>query len=101
MALKIALTIPPNRVPETPDEEAIPAQVYPESYARIVHVRSMAQESFIFVCWYADETARANGELPVKVQEFPVATATLIGDIYPASYSYLKSLPEFEGAVDC
>ncbi len=101
MALKVSLTIPPNRIPETPDEVAEQAQEFPESYARILYVRSMAQDSFIFVCWYANEAARLAGEDAVKVYEYQTATASLPGDIYPAAYAYLKTLPEFAGATDC
>lgn len=101
MALQVSLTIPPNRVPETPDEVAIPAEVYPESYARILYVRALAQESFIFVCWYADQAARENNADPVKIYEYQTPTASLQGDVYPAAYAYLKTLPEFEGAIDC
>lgn len=101
MALKVSLTINPNRVPETPDEEAITAAEYPEAYARVLYVRSMAEESFVFVCWYADEAARTNGDEPVKVYEYMAETDNLPGNIYPAAYGYLKTLPEFAGAIDC
>lgn len=94
MALKVSLTIPAY----SPDEQEV---VYPESYARIHYVRSMAQESFIFVCWYVNEEARINEQPPIKVYEYKADTAALTGDIYPAAYAYLKSLPEFTGAVDC
>jgi hypothetical protein len=101
MALQVSLTIPPDRVPESPDEVAIPEVVYPEAYARIIYVRAMAQESFIFVCWYADQAARERGEQAVKVYEYQTDTTSLAGDVYPAAYAYLKTLPEFSGATDC
>ena len=101
MALIVSLTIPPDRVPESPDEAAIPATVYPESYARILVVRSHAQESFLVVVWYADQAAREQGLDPVYIKEFLAQTSALTGDVYPAAYAYLKTLPEFSGATDC
>lgn len=101
MALQVSLTIPPDRAPESPDEVAIPESVYPEAYARIMYVRAMSQESFIFVNWYADQAARERGEQAVKIYEYQTDTTNLSGDVYPAAYAYLKTLPEFSGATDC
>lgn len=121
MALKVSLVIPPNEIKAIPsipidatEEEAALIQleinkatahnigdVFPESYARIMYVRSMAEQSFIWVLWYASEAARVADELPIKSQEFIAETPSLTGDIYPAAYSFLKTLPEFSGAIDC
>jgi hypothetical protein len=121
MALLVSLNIPPDMtmpvpvIPEdaTPDQAAaIQAEIaaavqhnagvtYPASYARILYVRTLPSDSYIFVCWYADEAARQAGADPVKVYEYQAPTAVLSGDIYPAAYSWIKTLPEFAGAVDC
>lgn len=114
MALQVSLSIPPTRIPETLEEiqslfpdyvegDPMPdlATVYPASYARIFYVRAMAQDSFIFVCWYADQAARERGDEPVKAYEYQTPTSNLVGDVYPAAYAYLKTLPEFSGAIDC
>lgn len=114
MALQVSLSIPFERIPETVAEiqalfpdyvEGDPqpeyATTYPQSYARILYIRAQAAESFICVCWYTDQAAREQGEAPIKVQEVQVATTALVGDIYPAAYAYLKTLPEFAGAIDC
>ncbi len=121
MALKVSLTISPDQVLDVPahaasaTEEEIAAlqpaidaalahnagTTYPEAYVRIMYVRSMAEESFVFVNWYADEAARQNEEPGIKVYEYKVDTDNLPGNIYPAAYAYLKTLPEFEGATDC
>lgn len=121
MALQVSLTIPPNHImlvptiPEDATEEQAAAiqqeinqatahnmgDVYPQSYARIMYVRAMSQESFIFVNWYADQAARERGEQAVKIYEYQTDTTNLPGDVYPAAYAYLKTLPEFSGATDC
>jgi len=121
MALQVSLTIPPTEllpVPSIPEgateaEAAIIQQqinqatahnmgdIYPQAYARIMYVRAAAEESFIFVNWYASAQARQNDEMPVHGYEYPVDTDNLPGNIYPAAYNYLKSLPEFAGATDC
>ena len=121
MALQVSLTIPPNEIKAVPtipegatEAEAAIIQdeinkatahnmgdIYPQAYARVMIVRSMAEQSFIWVLWYANAEARQNDGQPVKSYEYPVDTDNLPGNIYPAAYTYLKSLPEFAGAVDC
>jgi hypothetical protein len=101
MALQVSLTIPPNRLPESPDEVALPDVVYPEAYARILYIRVDTQTAYPLVAWYEDAAARERGDAPVKLFEYGTATASLTGDIYPAAYAWLKTLPEFSGATDC
>lgn len=101
MALKVHLSILPDSIPATPEELEANTRNYPESYVRVLYVRSMPAESFIFVCWYENEAARQAEADPIKVYEYKAPTAALTGDVYPAAYSYLKTLPEFEGAIDC
>ncbi len=100
MALQVSLTLPPVRIPESP-EEPNGEIVYPEAYARILQIRSDAQASYLLVAWYEDAAARERGDDPVKLYEYGTQTSNLSGDIYPAAYSYLKTLPDFEGAIDC
>lgn len=97
MALQVSLSIVAPCAPVCPD----PNVVYPESYARILFIRADSQASYPLVAWYADKAAREAGDAPVQVREYLVATVDLVGDIYPAAYGWLKTLPEFEGAVDC
>ena len=74
---------------------------FPESYVKVEFVRAWKADSLIWVNWYANGTARADLKQPVKQHEFTVATSTLVGaNIIAASYEYLKTLPEFAGAVD-
>ena len=74
---------------------------YPASYVKVEFVRAWKADSFIWVNFYANGTARADLKQPVKQQEFTVSTASLVGaNIIAASYEYLKTLPEFAGAID-
>lgn len=100
MALQVTLGIPPNYIPDDP-EEIVQPTVYPESYARIFQIRSNQVFTIIAVNWYATAAAYAAGEPPVKMWEYNTETASLHGDIYPAAYNYLKTLPDFAGAIDC
>jgi hypothetical protein len=100
MALITSLTMPATPALVDGAVVELPETTYPASYARVLFVRSFANESYVCVCWYADEAARFAGADPVKVYEYPVSTEALKGDVYPAAYAYLKGLPEFAGAVD-
>ena len=74
---------------------------YPASYVKVEFVRAWKADSLIWVNFYANGTARADLKQPVKQQEFTVSTASLVGaNIIAASYEYLKTLPEFAGAID-
>ena len=74
---------------------------FPESYVKVEFVRAWKADSLIWVNYYANGTARADLKQPVKQQEFTVSTASLVGaNIIAASYEYLKTLPEFAGAID-
>lgn len=94
MALQMAFTV------EAPDDGQ-PTVLYPAAYVRVFYVRATAQESYLLVCWYADADARERNDAPFKQLEYQVATSALVGDVYPAAYAYLKTLPEFAGAIDC
>ncbi len=74
--------------------------VFPESYARIVFSRVLKDQTFIFVNFYADRAARVDDKMPVLQKEYAVLTADLVGDIFPAMYSRLKSEPDFAGSID-
>lgn len=100
MALTISLTLPATTALVNGEVVAVPEITYPQAYARAYAIRAMSSESFILVTWYADEAARLANADPVKALEFTTTTASLKGDIYPAVYAYLKTLPEFAGAAD-
>jgi hypothetical protein len=73
---------------------------FPECYARIVFARTMKDQTLIWVNFYANYAARVAEDMPVKQKEYPCVTAELQGDIFPAMYAYLKTLPDFAGAID-
>jgi hypothetical protein len=91
MALQISLIAADTLVGEN----------FPESYVKVEFVRAFKGDSLIWVNWYANGTARADLKQPVKQKEYTAETAHLVGaNIIAASYEWLKSLPEFAGAVD-
>lgn len=100
MALVMSLTLPATTALQNDVVVDVPETTYEQSYARVYTVRSTSQDSYLLVCWYADEAARFANADPVKVFEFQTPTATLKGDVYPAAYAYLKTLPEFASASD-
>lgn len=100
MALTLSLTMPATTALKDGEVVDVPEITYPNAYARLYAVRAFANEAFLLVCWYADEAARYANENPVKAFEYQVPTPDLKGDLYPAGYAHLKTLPDFAGASD-
>jgi hypothetical protein len=86
---------------------------YPEAYAHIVYVRSEADTTYIFVNWFKTRQERIDSIKPAKREdmhkrpkafkgiEYLVPTKDYpAGSIWPKAYEYIKSLPEFAGAID-
>lgn len=91
MALQIALLA----------ADTLVGEAFPESYCKVEFVRAFKGDSLVWVNWYANGTARADMKQPVKQKEYTAETAHLVGaNIIAASYEWLKTLPEFAGAVD-
>lgn len=81
--------------------DTLVGEAFPESYVKVEFVRAFKSDSLVWVNWYANGTARADMKQPVKQHEFTVATSTLVGtNVIAAAYEYLKTLPEFAGAID-
>jgi hypothetical protein len=81
--------------------DTLVGEAFPESYCKVEFVRAFKSDSLIWVNWYANGTARADMKHPVKQKEYTAETAHLVGaNIIAASYEWLKTLPEFAGAVD-
>jgi hypothetical protein len=81
--------------------DTLVGEAFPESYCKVEFVRAFKSESLLWVNWYANGTARADMKHPVKQREYTAETAHLVGsNIIAASYEWLKTLPEFAGAVD-
>lgn len=81
--------------------DTLVGEAFPESYVKVEFVRAFKTDSLVWVNWYANGTARADMKQPVKQHEFTVATSALVGtNVIAAAYEYLKTLPEFAGAID-
>jgi hypothetical protein len=89
------------------------SEIYPEAYAHIVYVRSEAKETYIFVNVFKSREERIASCTPVpreQMKDRPRAFKSYEyilpsnqfgpGSVYPTAYSYIKSLPEFVGAID-
>lgn len=120
MALIGSLTIPPTHLLEVPTvpegastEEATAIEleaakatahnmgdVYPDAYIRIAHVRRHETEAVAVVLWYASADERFKGAPCVQIKEYLVPLVVPESAAVEESYPYLKTLPEFEGAVD-
>lgn len=78
---------------------------FSSAYAKVMGFKSRFIDTektvMIFVIVYASTEARQAESQPVKSLDFMVDITYLQGDILPAIYAYLKTLPEFEGAEDC
>lgn len=80
--------------------------VAPVAYARIIEDRYMIQESLvptdgirILVAFYFNKAARdANEKLYVEAREYLMADKTK--ETREEKYIYLKTLPDFAGAID-
>ena len=73
---------------------------YPQAYSRILVTRCDKQEAFVYVCTYSSFEDRMAGANPVWTEEHATELATVSADVFPASYAFLKTLPEFAGAID-
>ena len=50
---------------------------------------------------HVDEAARRDGRVPVLSTSHAVLPSSIVGELFPALYGHLKTLPEYAGAVDC
>ena len=73
---------------------------YPQAYSRILVTRCDKDSAYVFVLTYASFDDRMAGANPVWTEEHATELATVSADVFPASYAFLKTLPEFAGAID-
>lgn len=69
--------------------------IAPECYVKIGRIE-FAPMSFIMAVFYYTKEARDNNKTPVETRMIPRGTCESRAD----AYTYLKTLPEFEGAID-
>lgn len=74
---------------------------YPEAYTRALFIRVDKMSGYVFVNTYANKQAREDNELPIYQMEYRTERTLFNGDVFQLAYDYLKTLPEFAGAVDC
>jgi hypothetical protein len=73
---------------------------YPQAYSRILVTRCDKDSAYVFVLTYASFDDRMAGANPIWTEEHATELATVSADVVPASYAFLKTLPEFANAVD-
>jgi hypothetical protein len=72
----------------------------PQAYAKINHFNGNKDQLQVQVSVYYDQAARENNLNLVLEHSHYIPMSDLTGDIVPAIYGVLKTLPEYEGAVD-
>jgi hypothetical protein len=72
----------------------------PQAYARVTNFYGTKDQIHVQVAVYFDQAARENNMNFVLEHAHYIPMADLSGDIIPAIYSVLKTLPQYEGAVD-
>jgi hypothetical protein len=72
----------------------------PEAYARITNFFGTKDQIQVQVAIYYNEDARNGNMATVKENAHYIAVEDLEGDIIPAMYEVLKTLSDYEGAVD-
>lgn len=74
--------------------------VYPACYIPLVNVIADPVDAVVTVNYYADKAAFEAGAAPLQLRSFQTATSDLSGNIIPAAYTYLLTLPDFAGAIE-
>lgn len=72
----------------------------PQAYAKITNFYGNKDQIQVQVAVYYDQSARENNMAVVLDHAHYISVSDLAGDIIPAIYGVLKTLPQYEGAVD-
>jgi hypothetical protein len=72
----------------------------PEAYARITNFYGTKDQLQVQVAIYYNEEARHNNLSTVKENAHYIAMEDLKGDLIPAIYEVLKTMADYQGAVD-
>jgi hypothetical protein len=72
----------------------------PEAYARITNFYGTKDQLQVQVAIYYNEEARHNNLSTVKENAHYIAIEDLKGDLIPAIYEVLKTMADYQGAVD-
>lgn len=87
MALKLSV----------PTQFGVPA---PDAYAKITNFYGTKDQLQVQVAIYFNEDARHNNLSTVKENAHYIAMEDLKGDLIPAIYEVLKTMADYQGAVD-
>ena len=82
---------------------SVPTQFGPsadEAYARITNFYGTKDQLQVQVAIYYNEEARHGNMATVKENAHYIAIEDLKGDIIPAIYEVLKTMADYQGAVD-
>ena len=72
----------------------------PEAYARITNFYGTKDQLQVQVAIYYNEEARQGNLSTVKENAHYIAMEDLKGDLIPAIYEVLKTMADYQGAVD-
>jgi hypothetical protein len=72
-----------------------------EAYARITNFYGTKDQLQVQVAIYYNEEARNGNMSTVKENAHYIAMEDLKGDLIPAIYEVLKTMADYQGAVDC
>jgi hypothetical protein len=79
---------------------------FPAAYARVIFGRTFSETCIVTVNFYADEQARREDKREIQQRHYECLQSDVSALVEKADhlhapfYRYLKSLPEFAGAVD-
>jgi hypothetical protein len=73
---------------------------FAEAYAKLSHYHGYTNVVLVHVAIYASADARHILAQPVDVRSHEMLVPTEAA-LLPSVYEYLKTLPEYAGAVDC
>lgn len=72
----------------------------PQAYARITNFQGTKDQIQVQVAVYYDEEARHSNRSTVAELAHYIAMEDLKGDLIPAIYEVLKTMADYQGAVD-
>ena len=72
-----------------------------QAYAKIDNFLYHTNTLNFSVIFYYNQEARQKSATPIFADNRNINLSEISGDILPALYNYLKTLPEYEGATDC
>ena len=73
----------------------------PQAYVVINDYRGDKNIIIATILTFYNQEAKQNGNDVINSKIEYIQSHNLSGDILPALYNYLKTLPEYEGATDC